>query len=40
MKIRMQARVQGGKLELDRPISLPDGETVEVTIQHTGEAES
>lgn len=40
MKIRVLARVQGGKLEMDQPISLPDGETVEVTIQHSDETES
>jgi hypothetical protein len=33
MTIRLRGRVHGGRLELDQPVNLPDGQFVEVVIQ-------
>jgi hypothetical protein len=33
MTIRLRGHIRGGQIELDQPVCLPDGETVEVLIQ-------
>lgn len=40
MTIRVRGRVQAGKLELDEPIELPDGEPVDVVVQSADAAEA
>jgi hypothetical protein len=42
MTIRVRGHVRGGRLELDSPLELPDGQSVEVLIQspETAEAEA
>lgn len=40
MTIRVRGYVRGGRLELDQPVNLPDGEAVEVVIQPAEAAEA
>ena len=40
MTIRVHGHVKQGRLELDQPIGLPDGELVEVLVQPTVDSES